>query len=526
MRKSISTFLCSLIMVMAIMSVMTVNIFAVDGDWTTRRSLDDYDDPEDYIPAPGYEYTSEGFSTISADFSNMAPWYTVETKDPVNMKDGFSMEIRIDQFSYMKDGSSVDHWICFSLYDKAGVRPGSDAFGTGWESLIRGNGDGHASVFSSWTVQRDEEGKGGSRSDVGTAVMIDAEVDNEGKEHYTLRVDWDGNDYIVSICGTVMSNMPELSSKMKEACPSGDFYVGITMYTSATGGVADLTILDMNGETPMGDDKKDPEENIKVCAPIADSSTIPENQPALLWDATNSTTTKDPDSADFEITAKGDNSYHLVVTNTGGYFNWFIKNSLSYEAKDFSTVAILLRDFPGITGDLHYGAGDVFTADGKSFVYWDVTAETNKFYGENEEYALVLVDMSEVESWEGRINFLRLGFDNMFPGEEWDVMWIGTFRSAEEATAYTDNFIGMEAVTNEPETKSDETSAPVATETEEIPQESQPEKPETGDTTSEKVTTIESDDANNEKGCSSVVSSAFMIIMAVAAASVLRKKRQ
>ncbi len=525
MKKYVSMFLCMIIMIMAIMSVMTVNIFAIDGDWTTRRSLDDYDDPEDYTPAPGYEYTSEGFSTISADYSNMAPWYTVETKDPINMKDGFSMEIRIDQFSYMKDGNSADHWICFSLYDKAGVRPGSDAFGTGWESLIRG-GNGHASVFSSWTVQRDEEGKGGSRTNVGSAVMIDSEVDADGKEHYTLTVDWDGSDYIVSICGVPMSNMPELSAKMKEACPGGDFYVGVTMYTSITGGVADLTILDVNGETPMGDDKKDPEENVKVCAPIEDSATIPENMPALLWDATNSATTKEPDSAGFEFSPKGDNSYHLVVTNTGGYFNWFIKNSLSYEAKDFSTVAVLLRDFPGVTGELHYGAGDVFTADGQSYVGWDLSDDTNKFYGENEEYALVLVDLSAVEGWEGRINFLRLGFDNMFPGEEWDVMWIGTFRSAEEATTYTENFLDDEAVTSEPDTEPAETNAPVATETEEIPQESQPEKPETVDTTSEKVTTIESDDANNEKGCSSVVSSAFMSIMAVAAASVLRKKRQ
>ena len=517
MKKFLAILLCATIMTFNF-GAMTIHGLAIEGDWITRRALDDYDDPDDYIPAPGYQYTDEGFSTISADFSNMAPWYTVESKEAINMKDGFSMEIRIDQFSYTKNGASADHWISFSLYDKAGVKPGSDAFGSGWESLIRGDGDGSASVFSTWTTQRDEDGKGGSRVDVGSAVGINPEVDEDGKEHYTLSVTWDGENYMVSICGVLMSQMPELSDKMKQASPNGDFYVGITMYTSVSGGVADLTILDVNGDTPMGDDQKAPEENIKVCAPIADSATIPANQPALLWDATNSTTNKDPESADFEITPKGDNSYHLVVTKTGGYFNWFIKNSLSYEANDFSTVAILLRDFPGVTGDLHYGAGDVFTADGKSYVNWDLTDEINQFYGDNMEYTLILVDLSEVEGWEGRINFLRLGFDNMFVGEAWDVMWMGIFRSPQEANVYTEDFLGKETVTKEPESAPEETNAPVSTETEEAPTESEPEE-----ITSEKATIV-NDEKKNDGGCASVMGSATVVLVSLAAACVLKKK--
>ena len=64
MKKLLALVLCA-VMVLAMIPAVTLTASAAgEGDWTTRRSPKDYDDPDDYCPAGGFYYDSEGFHTL------------------------------------------------------------------------------------------------------------------------------------------------------------------------------------------------------------------------------------------------------------------------------------------------------------------------------------------------------------------------------------------------------------------------------------------------------------------------------
>ena len=54
MKKLLALVLCA-VMVLAMIPAVTLTASAAgEGDWTTRRSPKDYDDPDDYCPAGGF----------------------------------------------------------------------------------------------------------------------------------------------------------------------------------------------------------------------------------------------------------------------------------------------------------------------------------------------------------------------------------------------------------------------------------------------------------------------------------------
>ena len=533
MKKLIALVICAVMILSMIPAVTLTASAAVEGDWYTRRSPAS-DDPEDYTPAAGYHYTSEGFQTISADFTNCTPYYTVETKEAWNLQDGIHMEVRVDQFSYRGITGQCDEWITLSLWDAPTVNPGNLNYGSGWLCLIRGTGEGAPSVVESyWTTANNEEGVGGSFAPNGN-TSITPEVDENGCEHYTLDVEWNGSEYDIKVCGVTVGGMSNISDKMKDLVASGDFYVGITFHSTEAGGTADLTILNFNGKTPVGDDSAEPQENVKVVAPLADPSTIPENQPCLLWDATKSSFKKDPESAQYEITPQGDNSYHFKAIEANGMVTWGIKNSLSYSADDFPVVAFLLRNYYGNGGIIYYGAGEILSAGNDVVANWSPYDDDCEVYGEDDEYQLIVIDLSY--RWFDRINFLRVDFhgaDTTGDESEWDVMWMGMFRSADEAKAYTQGFLGMN---NEEETKvegGEETTVKEDTVTEaptqpETEKDTEPKQTEAVETKGETVadTTAEAETGDTKGGCSSVIGGAVAVLMTAMTAGVALKKRR
>ena len=79
--KKVLALIVALMMIVSMIPVMAITTSAanVPGDWTTWRSAGGYKEPDEgeepsYCPAPGYEYTDEGFHMTSADYTGHTPF--------------------------------------------------------------------------------------------------------------------------------------------------------------------------------------------------------------------------------------------------------------------------------------------------------------------------------------------------------------------------------------------------------------------------------------------------------------------
>ena len=520
------------IMILSMIPVMAISTSAaVDGDWAVYRDYDTYameQEGEVVIPAPGYDYTSEGFSTISPDYSNYTPKFTVQTKEAQSLKDGIFLEFRVDDYPYGGEDGKADHWLSFNLSDKENVAPGDIDFGNNWLCLIRGAGAGAAECQSFVTTQTTDEAVG-SFSHKGN-VAIEVPMDENDREVYTLEITHDGSQYDIKVCGVSVSGCADITAKLNEWNENGEFYVGITVHAGVKDASAAITVTKFGtsadeATTPVGTDSAEPEDNRLVFGDLIDPATVPENTPALMWDATKQTFKNDPQGADLKLVAQGDDSYHLQATGPAPYFQWSIKSELTYNQSDFPVFAMLMKDFWGDQGGIYYCSGDIMSARDDYVVRWSIFDEGCQFYGDDEEYILVVVDMADLglidETNAGRINSIRPFFTVTDTSDldicQWDLCYMGYFRSIEEAQAYTAARLSMDAAT-EPPTE-EKTEAPTDAETEAPETEAPTAAPEAGDTTAAPDET----EAPKE-GCGSVIGMGAVAILAAAAAAVALKK--
>lgn len=529
MRKILAVLVAA-VMVLAMLPVMAVTTSAadVDGDWDTFRNGEEYTpahEEEGYKPAPGYRYTDEGFSTVPADYTNTSPYFNVMTKEKQSLKDGFYVEMRVDEYSY-----TGDHWIGFSVWSSQELAPGNTNYGSGWLGMARvpGNG-GSGQLDNAITMKKSDDAAGYFNYLTGTTIT--PKVDGEGREIYTMEITHDGSRYNISICGVTVPNSDSITTLLNELDANGDFYVGLTMYSGEKNGKAGLTILkygtsEDDAETPIGSDRKDPEPNINVIAEIADPSTVEENQPALIYDANLYNA---PSGANFEASALGDNAFRIEATASAIYFNWNVKKSLSYDAKDFPVVAIMLRSYDSTGGTCYYSAGDVMSADPNHMISWGLW-DSGALELETDDgfYNMTLIDLTDM--WEGRVNAVRFDFAEIDVTDEdyasFDICWAGVFRSVEEAQAYTRAWATEKGIadaeiveTEEPETEEatdDELETPLAQT--EAPTETPATNGESNGTDAE--TKVE----EKKGGCGSVIGSVAVLMTAAAAAVALKKK--
>lgn len=523
MRRALA-LLISVVMVLAMIPVVTLSTGAVDipGEWDTFRDPKDYDKEEAYCPAAGYTYTADGFTIVPADYTDITPYLSISSKEKVNIKDGLYLEFRVDNYSY----EASDHWISFTLWDTLNARPGNDQHGQGWLNLNRTPGQGGAGSCQSF-----KENVANHFGD----VTITPTLDDDGREIYTLEVEWSGGAYDIKVCGvTVAGSAVGVTDHLETIDPNGEFYVGIHMHSGTKSGVAAGTITKFgtsrdDATVPTGSDKKDPEENLNFIADFEDCPAPEAGQPALLWDATKSSMSGDPMGSALEITAKGDLSYHFKLKGNVGFMTWPVKQSLSYRAEEYPVLAIMFRDFLHDGGGMYWYTGEILNADNEHTMSWTAYGDGSGgqysyLYGEDEEYTLVLIDMANAKDWAGRINGLRLDFANTYWEDqdgEWDICYMGMFDTIDNAKAYADNYTGMDAVT-EPETESDtdapEESTTVADESGNAPEESTTATPVESEAKTE--------EPKSEGGCGSVVATgaAVAVLVAAAAAVALKKK--
>ncbi len=521
-------------MVLSLVPVMTITSSAADieGDWITMRKPGEYELGEDeaYTPAPGYEYTSEGFVTIPASYKNMNPYFNIQTREAQNIKEGIYLEFRVDDYSYGGENGD-DHWISVNIADTPNINPGGTDHNNNWVSLIRGNGDGNASLQSFVTVKDTEEAGGQfiHTGDVTATIPTDA----DGKEIYTFELTWDGSAYDIKICGVSLAGMASVTSYLNQFNADGDFYVGISFHSGVKDGVAACTILKYgntasNATTPVGSDSEMPEENTLVYGDPIDPATIAEGQPALLWDATGSSYTGEPGGTNIAFTPQGDNSFKATAAQGVSYFQWPIRNSLTHDAESFPVFTMLLKDYWGADGGLYYCSGDVLSPNDNYVTGWSPYGDGCNFYGDDEEYTLIVVDLNQLNTedqkmWTGRINCLRPSFTVDMADNEWTICWMGMFRTVDDANNYAMNYLGISAE----DTKGEET-APAPEETTAATGEDNTATPDdvttpvTGEgTVGEEATAGGSED----EGCASVVGMGAVAILAAAAAVVACKRK-
>ena len=518
-------------------SVIPAAAVDLEGDWTVSRRANDYKDPDPvtgeehiYCPAPGYEYTGEGFTTRPANYDNTTPFFNVQTKEKHSLKDGLYLQFRIDDFSYGGEDGTADHWIALSLWDRLGLGPGGTKYGSGFISLLRGPGEGGETWAQSCPSLIDTEEQKGFFN-VASSHFFTPDVDEEGREIYTFEVQWNVSAYDIKICGTTYTTCAEVTNHLESVDASGDYHVGITLNSGVKGGVGSLTILkygnsEADATTPVGSDSAEPEPNINIIAPLADSSTIPAGQPALLWDVT---TMGSAGGTNLEMTAQGDNSFHVVASQVQAYFDWNIKRTLSYKAQDFPVYAILFRNYWNASGEVWYCTEDVLKPKSDCRVLWSIYDETGfEYEDENGNiYSLITVDLSEEEQWKERINRFRITFnmDDITDSElcEWDICYMGAFRSVEDAKAYGYAYLNVD-----PDATQSVTEESTESQTAEVTDEGETTAAATEETPTQAPAGVpdESETTEEKKGCGAVVSvsAASMLLLLCASAAVLRRK--
>ena len=542
--KRIIALLIAAIMVLSMIPVMAVSTSAAnEGMWTTYRNagnypaLDDEPDPDGeetiYPPESGYEYTSEGFTVIQPDWSGVGPFTTVSTIEAINLKDGLYLEFRVDDYQYGGE-IGADHWICLTLNtgkvedgategtvagEKTGkVAPGSPAYGGGWLTLLRGVGDGNVTSLPHLTDPKTED-FGGTFVNVGT-VSTTATLDDAGREINTLEVVWNGSEYEIKVNGVVQPGQAQTTAMLEKLAPDGNLFVGITMMDGLKGGTAGLTITKFgtsasDATKPVGSDSKKAEENNLVEAPIADSSTIEANMPAILW-TPETVNLKSGNNCTF--TVLGNNTWRVNATETAVFFSLGAKRAWSYDATDFPVFGIMVKNLWIDSGTLWYAAGEIPGATNGYTVPFSIY--DGEFYGEDEEYIFVPVDLTDL--WEGRFNSIRLDF-NMADEttREFDLCFAGMFRSVDEAYTYANNWLSAntEVETKDPNATEEETTeAPTEAATTAPAEEATTAAPDAD------VTTEATETEAPKSGCGSVIGFSAVAILAAAAAVVALKK--
>ncbi len=548
MKHMIALTICA-VMLLAIIpaGILAAGAAETEGDWTTYRFANEYHDPgEDpwnqtiYKPEAGYQYTDEGFSTIAPDYTEFTPAMTVITKEPVRVKKGLYLQFRVDDFSY-DGGVGMDEWIALTLSTEGKVAPGHTAYGGGWMSLIRGNGNGQCTMMPHLTDPRTEV-FGGTFTTTGV-VSAEVPVDEQGREIYTLEVIWNGREYEIKVNGVVQPGTAETTALLEKLNSDGEFYVGINMLTMVKDGTAALTILkygtcEEDAVTPMGSDYKEPEENWLLVADIADPAAVPEGQPAILW----SPETYDlRDGWNVSFAPQGDNTWHATVSDRVAYWSFKPENAWSYNAVDFPVFGILLRNIWVDGGDLWYSAGDVKVPQNDCcvpFSYYDGQVYADQ---EGHEYVFIPVDLTGM--WEGRINNIRVDFS--FEDEdarEFDICFAGMFRSVEEAYDYTEEYLVELGILTESVSETDPVVEPDPDPDDSKPDDSKPDdskpddsKPDDSKPGGSENKVPESENAESETlddlefimttlGCTGSVSGGAVLVLLIGA--VLLKKKE
>ncbi len=562
--KKILSIALALTMLLSLAAVLAVPTAAIDGDWHVVYGADyyqpDYADEEPSLC--GWEYTDRGFHTIpTGAWESGTPYLTVQTKNKVDLKEGVYFEVVIDNFTY-----AGDKWFNMHVWDSVSLSPGSNdtKYGTGIMNLFRPGNSPDAEDLTKPGAISNASWYHTAFTGAGSSSVV-AEKNNtteDGKPIMAMTITWDGSSYALDINGAAAPQACIDFMNQKWGGNDSEAYIGITIQNSTKGGTAELTVTKFgtnkdSATIPMGDDSAEPINNNIPVAEIADPSTVPANEPAILMnmDRENSDLKNKINPSNATYTINEDFSAHLIAEASGVTVGSFsVKNEISYDIADFPVCIALTKNF--CTCGNEDGSCDAFETAHYYIFAGDVLAAQNEWHtsvldmsynsydvknadGETDTYLYFFCDFSEefAEPMSGRINGVRLDVAGLDPAatdgsNTFDFMFLAFFRTVEEAEAYV-----VDYVTNLGWTEGEDTTEEPTTEPETNKEEATTEKP--ADDKEEATTEDKGGEATTEKkadetekpaegGCASVIGfSAIASVVAVSAAGVVtfRKKR-
>lgn len=344
MKKTLSIILASVIIISSLVAFalpISANQEYVLGAWDVMMPENAKND-SNHPPLSGYYYNEEGFHTYSPDFS-FEHWgserrtFTVVSKEKFDIKN-FSMTIVVHD--YFNDGS--DNWLSFSVWSESnGMAQGnkSGKFGDGWTSLIRPGADGMVNRFESWNQTI------GKRSETQVFLPLDDTAINPitfdpviDEETDDFTITFAITDGVVTVNGTPIGS--ETDDCIAKRFDDGYAYIAVTLknqdptrYTYSPA----ISIIDVNGEVPYGDDRKEAES--LPCLPPAELleyqwyTGIHELQFVDFQNCSGFTTsdkslniTTSPNGSDFSLTIMPYNSLTWLIDDEFSYVVFLVKN--------------------------------------------------------------------------------------------------------------------------------------------------------------------------------------------------------
>ena len=552
MKKILSTLLVAA-MLLSLVIVATVPAAAADGMWAAYSYLDNYSLPEEeQVSIPGYEYTDDGVRMIPADWTGQTPYGTLQTKEPWNLQDGFYLEVRIDEYDY----DAGDRWFSLSIKSQAIPQAGggdTSKYGYGVTTLNRPKkvnleDDSVDNDVPAFVVDGFSGGVYYTRGFTETGFSTDEKAanaglsttitpDEDGFITVVYELKYDGENYTLYTCGVPAP--AAVNAYIAEAFPDGMAYVGFTLQSNMKDGKVGCTITkfgtsEATATVPVGDDEQAPVNNVDVVAEIADASTVPEGQPAIVLtgDLVNSDTGKAPaSSVGGKVSINDDFTVH-GLTEAGNLVDvsFRVKNEVSYAVEDFPVVLLLTKNFCTCedptdcyameTVSLRVMNGEIIAADdrhkmGVMEICWNpILVEDGDKAG---EYLYFFYDVSGSSIEEtGRINGARFDFEGIKQEagrNGFDIELVAYFRTVEEAEAYVYEYLAVEEETTEPTETTEPKEPTEPTEPTEATEATEATEPKEATEPTEAT-----DPGTSSGGCGSVVGTGIVAIVAVAAA--------
>lgn len=539
MKKFLSLLL-AVAMIVSTFIIVALPASAVEGDWMVyarkEQHRDDYEDDE-YVSIMGYEYTNEGFHTISPEFyEGQSPRGGLQTKTTYDLKDGVYMLIRVDEFSY----DAPDKWLNLNLWSEPMVELASsdaDRDGYGVQTIMRPGNDGKF-IQLEWYIE------GFTQVQVSPAFQGVDMYDEEGRALFELVVTYENDSFALTINGIAAPQ--RVIDYMNETFVDMEAHLGMAFFHTKTLGDASFTVLKYgttkeNALNPSGDDHEDPTNYSLEIAEIADPSTVEDGKPAILIngskDASDSYTTAGKSSTGNSILNE-DNSVTYIASSSTVSVVYKPKNEVSYSIEDFPVVMMLVRNLCTCGEEdgtciaceevtLYLATGEFNSPDGEHCTTFNTCWDPIEIDGES--YLYFYMDMSDdFAPWdaEGRVNNIRVDFHNIdysTPGlNQFDVCFVGVFRDLEDAEGYVYDYLGVE--------KPVETESTTEEATTEAPAETTAAPAETTDAPTQ-TTDAPADDKSDENnsGCGSVVgfgAVAMVTTIGAVAFVTLKKKKE
>ena len=467
MKKTLSVILVAVMLLSTLVSLVVPAAAEEAGNWDVMLSAtaEDSEDKSKNPPVPGYYYDETGFHTISPDYTNYNPKFSVVSKEMYNIKD-FTMTIVVHDYCV-----SGDNWLSFTIWsDCNGFAQGdtSGKYGDGWTSLIRPGTDGNVNRFESWDQRK------GGRS--GKQVFSNIDGTQLAPIVFEPIVDADTGDFtvtfsiengIVKVNGSVVGAGTDqvISDRFKE----GLAYVGVTVHNTDPSGAYSptITITDVNGSAPTGSDRREAEGKVREFGPMRDSDSVPANTPAIWFDGTlEGTNNKLPTGSNCEMTYADDNQGIKVTAGAKAFYMQFeVPDEITYNAADFRYITFIFKNFCTCNlmegdsanesctgsemGSIWYCAGQVTSprndCAGPIPTYYHVTPMDEDGSYLYDDYYTVAVFEVVNDMWADRIHGIRLdiGEFNNFGVEgmnTFEIMGAGIFRTGADLCGFVSEF--------------------------------------------------------------------------------------